>query len=41
MGKQYEQIELEILFYTTDVISTSGDGYVEDPWGEGNFGGLQ
>ena len=40
MGKQYEQLELEILFFCDeDVITASGDGYEEDPWGEGVLGG--
>ena len=41
MAKQYEQLELEILFYSTDVITASGDGYEEDPWGDGSLGGAQ
>ena len=40
MGKQYEQLSLEILFFCDeDVLTLSGDGYEEDPWGEGIFGG--
>ena len=32
LKKQYEKIELQILFYSTDVITASGDGWVEDPF---------
>ena len=40
MRKQYEQLSLEILFFCDeDVLTLSGDGYEEDPWGEGIFGG--
>ena len=40
MEKQYEQLKLEILFFCVeDVLTASGDGYEEDPWGEGMFGG--
>lgn len=41
MGKKYEQLELEIIYCSTDVITASGDGYEEDPWVEGIFGGAQ
>ena len=40
MEKQYEQLKLEIVFfYDEDIITASGDGYEEDPWGDGIFGG--
>lgn len=40
MKKTYEQLKLELyLFPDEDVIKTSGDGYEEDPWGDGIFGG--
>ena len=40
MGKQYEQLRLEIVFFCDeDALTLSGDGYEEDPWGEGIFGG--
>ena len=40
MSKQYEDLKLKICFgYEQDVITASGDGYEEDPWGEGMFGG--
>ena len=39
MEKPYEQPNLVIsLLADNDVITASGDGYVEDPWAEG-FGG--
>ena len=42
MEKQYEQLKLEILFFCdVDVLTASGDGYEEDPWGDGTFGGAQ
>ena len=40
MEKQYEQLKLEILFFCDeDVLTLSGDGYEDDPWVEGFFGG--
>ena len=39
MEKNYEQLRVEIcLFPSEDVIKTSGDGFIDDPWDDG-FGG--
>ena len=33
MEKNYEQLKLEIYFFSNDdVITASGDNYEEDPW---------
>lgn len=40
MKKNYEQLKLELYWFPNeDVLTLSGDGYEEDPWGEGVFGG--
>ena len=40
MEKTYEQLKLEIYYFSNDdVITASGDGYEDDPWAEGIFGG--
>ena len=35
MQKQYYGVEIEILYLNNlDIVTTSGDNYEEDPWGE-------
>ena len=34
MLKQYDGIEIEILFLNnSDIVTASGDNYEDDPWG--------
>ena len=32
--KRYESLELELVLLEEDIVTTSGDNYEDDPWGE-------